>query len=223
MIKQVIWSSTIDWPNQLSTVLFFGGCNFTCSYCHNRELDKQEDISFDEILEKLIERKSIVDHIILSGGEPTISKDYFYVLQKLRGSGFKIGIHTNGTKPFVVSDSVDKYGVSFVGLDIKAGSDSAYSEYYNNSFSEFSFSNVMYTLYLISHKKDKIQLDVRTTLGKHLSERELIRIGRKIGGYTKEWNLQYEVQDGKQIKYFNQKQYDDIVDDLRDFVSVKYR
>ena len=184
MIKQVIWSSTIDWPNQLSTVLFFGVCNFTCSYCHNRELDKQDDIPFDEILEKLIERKSIVDHIILSGGEPTISKDYFYVLEKLRGSGFKVGIHTNGTKPFVVSDSVDKYGVSFVGLDIKAGSDLAYSEYYNNSFSEFSFSNVMYALYLLSHKKDKIQLDVRTTLGKHLSERELIRIGRKIGGYV---------------------------------------
>lgn len=223
MIKQVIWSSTIDWPNQLSTVLFFGGCNFTCSYCHNRELDKQDDIPFDEILEKLIERKSIVDHIVLSGGEPTISKDYFYVLKKLRGSGFKVGIHTNGTKPFVVSDSVDKYGVSFVGLDIKAGSDLAYSEYYNNSFSEFSFSNVMYALYLLSHKKDKIQLDVRTTLGKHLSERELIRIGRKIGGYVKEWNLQYEVQDGKQIKYFNQKQYDAIVDDLRDFVSVRYR
>lgn len=223
MIKQVIWSSTIDWPNQLSTVLFFGGCNFTCSYCHNRELDKQDDIPFDEILEKLIERKSVVDHIILSGGEPTISKDYFDILKKLTENGFKVGIHTNGTKPFVVSDSIDKYGVSFVGLDIKAGSDLAYSEYYNNFFSEFSFSNVMYTLYLISHKKDKIQLDVRTTLGKHLSGREIIRIGRKISGYTKEWNLQYEVQDGKHIKYFNQKQYDAIVDNLRDFVSVRYR
>ncbi len=223
MIKQVIWSSTIDWTNQLSTVLFFGGCNFNCDYCHNRELDKQEDIPFDDILEKLIERKPIVDHIILSGGEPTVSNGYFDILKKLRDNGFKVGIHTNGSKPFVVLDSIDKYGVSFVGLDIKAGSDASYSDHFIGSYSSFSFCNALYTLYFLSQRKDRVDIDVRTTLGKYLSELELIKIGKKLSNYVNEWNLQYEVQEGKQIKYLNAKQYENVVDGLRHFIKINFR
>ena len=37
-ILGMIKASLIDYPKKASTVLFIGGCNFRCGYCHNPEL-----------------------------------------------------------------------------------------------------------------------------------------------------------------------------------------
>lgn len=47
-------SSFIDYPNNICTVIFTGGCNFRCPYCHNspivngigEKIDKMEVIDF---------------------------------------------------------------------------------------------------------------------------------------------------------------------------------
>ena len=45
MIKSIIWSSMIDYPNQVSTILFVGTCNWNCEFCHNLPLLKLNVIS----------------------------------------------------------------------------------------------------------------------------------------------------------------------------------
>ncbi|MBU1615666.1 4Fe-4S cluster-binding domain-containing protein, partial [bacterium] len=30
--------SLIDYPGRISTVIFVGGCNFRCPFCHNKDL-----------------------------------------------------------------------------------------------------------------------------------------------------------------------------------------
>ena len=37
-IKGLIETSFIDWPGFMAAVLFTGGCNFRCPFCHNRDL-----------------------------------------------------------------------------------------------------------------------------------------------------------------------------------------
>lgn len=37
-IAGIVKSSFIDYPGKASTVVFLGGCNFRCGYCHNPEL-----------------------------------------------------------------------------------------------------------------------------------------------------------------------------------------
>ena len=37
-IKGFLETSFLDWPGRLAAVLFLGGCNFRCPFCHNAEL-----------------------------------------------------------------------------------------------------------------------------------------------------------------------------------------
>ena len=43
MIKSVIWSSMIDYPDNVCTTLFTGVCNFDCEFCYNKGLLKEKE------------------------------------------------------------------------------------------------------------------------------------------------------------------------------------
>lgn len=118
MFKSIVWSSTIDYPNQVSTVLFVGTCNWRCEYCYNRNLINNKSIDFDtEILPRLLDRKDFINHIVISGGECTCYNELENVIDKLIDNGFIIGIHTNGSNPKMLKKILPK--ISFVGMDIK--------------------------------------------------------------------------------------------------------
>lgn len=118
MIKSVIWSSMIDYPDNVCTTLFTGVCNFDCEFCYNRGLLKEKELNFDNaILPKLLERKDFIDHVIISGGECTVHPDFEKIVNKLYDNGFKIGIHTNGYTPETLKKIIDK--IDYIGMDIK--------------------------------------------------------------------------------------------------------
>lgn len=118
MIKSVIWSSMIDYPENICTTLFTGVCNFDCEFCYNKGLLKEKELNFEEeVLPKLLERKDFIDHIILSGGECTIHPDFEKYVNILYDKGFTIGIHTNGYTPEILERVIDK--IDYIGMDIK--------------------------------------------------------------------------------------------------------
>ena len=122
MLKSVIWASMLDYPGKVCSSLFFEGCNFACEYCQNKDITKAKSINFEEeILPKLIERKDFVNHIILSGGECTISPNIQKVIDILYENDFKIGIHTNGYQPESLEKNKEK--ISYVGMDIKTSAE----------------------------------------------------------------------------------------------------
>ena len=59
--------SVIDYPRKLCAIVFTGGCNFRCSYCHNPELvighEKLPDIDESEILDFMERRRGFLDGI----------------------------------------------------------------------------------------------------------------------------------------------------------------
>lgn len=85
-IKGFIETSFIDWKGHLSSVIFTGGCNFRCPYCHNSDLvlrpNELEDIPLDYIIKRLKKFKKWVNHIVITGGEPTIHKGLLNSLKK---------------------------------------------------------------------------------------------------------------------------------------------
>lgn len=118
MIKSVIWSSMIDYPDNVCTTLFTGVCNFDCEFCYNKGLLKEKEMNFEEdILPKLLDRKDFIDHIIISGGECTVHPDFENIVNVLHDNGFTIGIHTNGYTPEVLEKVIDK--IDYIGMDIK--------------------------------------------------------------------------------------------------------
>ncbi|GAB6078986.1 anaerobic ribonucleoside-triphosphate reductase activating protein [Hydrogenobaculum acidophilum] len=107
-------------PPSLCTVLFFGGCNLRCPYCHNKDIVLKNTKPFDvnEVFELLKSRKHLVEWVCISGGEPTVYEDKLLnFLKSLKTMNFKIKLDTNGINPSVVKDISDF--VDYFAIDVK--------------------------------------------------------------------------------------------------------
>lgn len=173
MIKKVLWASMLDYPGEISTVLFTGNCNWNCEYCQNKPLFNMENQNFNDILKKIINRKSMINHIILSGGECTLSKYFDYYIKKLKENDFKIGIHTNGENYDEIKNNI--LDLDFVGLDIKT----SHNKYNNIANTITNTDNIEKTLSLLINSK--IKYEIRTTLfPKYVSIKDLEYIAKYI-------------------------------------------
>jgi anaerobic ribonucleoside-triphosphate reductase activating protein len=105
-IANFIECSLIEWPGELSSVIFTQGCNLNCHFCHNPDLipQKQGLLDYNFVLDRLksLKKRGLVDRVTFSGGEPTIQTDLMEVIQELKKIGFKVRLETNGTKADVI-------------------------------------------------------------------------------------------------------------------------
>lgn len=113
--------TTIDYPGQLSAVVFLQGCSWRCGYCQNAELLPRKTfraMSWETILEKLEKRRGLLDAVVFSGGEPTLQQGLLPALQQVRAMGFKTGLHSAGIYPARLKKILPF--IDWIGLDIKA-------------------------------------------------------------------------------------------------------
>jgi len=122
-IRGFLETSFIDWKGRLSSVLFTGGCNFRCPFCHNAELvlhhDAMEEIPLEHIILNLRKYKKWVDRIVITGGEPTIHMDLFHMIGQIKAEGIKVKLDTNGSSPFVLKGLVNDGLIDYVAMDVK--------------------------------------------------------------------------------------------------------
>ncbi len=112
--------TSIDYPEQLSAVVFCQGCPWRCGYCHNQHLLASRStglLDWQEILEKLHRRQGLLDAVVFSGGEPTLQKSLRDAMEQVKNMGFKVGLHTAGCYPDRLQALLPL--VDWVGLDIK--------------------------------------------------------------------------------------------------------
>ncbi len=121
--------SLIDFPKVASTVVFTGGCNFMCGYCHNPDiaLGKGDEIDHEEIFAFLKKRKRFLDGVVISGGEPTIHPDLPDFIRQVRALGYLVKLDTNGGRPEVLAKLIDEGLLDYIAMDVK-GPFSRYSE-----------------------------------------------------------------------------------------------
>lgn len=112
--------SFVDFPGTICAVIFTDGCNLNCWYCHNRQLiagNSKTNYSLEQIYAFLESRKSFLDGVVISGGEPTLQVDLIDVIQHLKAMGFKVKLDTNGTNPNVLLHALQF--VDFIAMDVK--------------------------------------------------------------------------------------------------------
>jgi pyruvate formate lyase activating enzyme len=117
-------NSLIDFPGRISCVLFLSGCNFHCPYCHNPELAcrvpaAEPPCTPDQFYAFLAARRSLLDGVVISGGEPTLQADLPSVCAAVKNLGFPIKLDTNGSRPHVLRHLVSEGLVDYVAMDIK--------------------------------------------------------------------------------------------------------
>ena len=87
-------TTLLDYPGQIASTIFLGGCNFRCPFCQNSSLvlspNKQPVISTEEVLSVLKKRQGILEGICITGGEPTSDKDLFLLIDKIKELGYPV-------------------------------------------------------------------------------------------------------------------------------------
>jgi len=115
-------TSLLDYPEEISSIIWTVGCNYNCPFCYNKDLvnGKPSEISEDEILSFLEKRKKLIDGLVITGGEPFLQKDLADFCKKVKKIGYKIKIDTNGTFPDKLKELIDEKLIDYVAMDVKA-------------------------------------------------------------------------------------------------------
>ena len=116
--------SLLDYPGQLSAIVFTQGCNFRCPYCHNPELVDPQRYSplleTEKVLRFLYRRHKKLSAVVVTGGEPTLQEDLIPFLKLIKAMRYKIKLDTNGSRPEVLLEIVNQGLVDYFAMDIKA-------------------------------------------------------------------------------------------------------
>ncbi|AUB54785.1 anaerobic ribonucleoside-triphosphate reductase activating protein [Methanobacterium subterraneum] len=119
IIGGVIFSS-VEYPGKMSLVIFTGGCQLRCPYCHNPEIiDGGESVSLSNIKSEIDNAQDFIDAVVVTGGEPMMQiEDVRQILEYSQQKGLKTKLDTNGCYPERLSEIIEL--VDYVALDVKA-------------------------------------------------------------------------------------------------------
>lgn len=184
-----IETSLLDWDGHIVASIYLSGCNFRCPYCHNKNVVLNPD-SFDEVplehIESYIsENKDFLDGIVVSGGEPTMHEDLPDLLKKIKRTGLKVKLDTNGTNPDMLGSLISENLVDYIAMDVKAPLNQKYSDI---AGVEVKLDNIKRSIDLI--EASGIDYEFRTTIVPILlSEDDILSIISELSG-SKKYALQ---------------------------------
>lgn len=217
----MVKSSFIDYPGKISAVIFTGGCNFRCGYCHNPELvyGNGQEINEQYIFDFLAKRKNYLDGVCISGGEPTLQKDLFKFIQVLKGKGYLVKLDTNGTHPEVISELINQKWIDYIAMDIK-GSLDRYSEIVHE---KVNIEKISESIDIIMNSA--VDYEFRTTIHKEiLNIRDLFEIVERIKG-AERYSIQNIKKTGPVLMdeaaytAFTRDELDHMKEELNDYVK----
>lgn len=177
----------LDYPNHLSCIVWFSGCNMRCDYCYNKDIvfAKEGKKSYNEILNFLNTRVGLLEAVVLSGGEAT-SHELTLFCKKIKELGFKIKLDTNGTNFNAIKELLNLNLLDYIALDYKAPQSKFTQITHSNRWSDFSK-----TLDMLINKN--FDFETRTTLHADLlDETDINEISTdlKKRGYNKPHYIQ---------------------------------
>ena len=156
-----------DFPDMVSCILWFGGCNLRCYYCHNPELvlGKLPKLEIEEVEKFLLARKGLLDGVVLSGGESTLFKRLPEFARFLKDLSYQVKVDTNGTNPEMILTMLKDGVVDYIALDYKAPKEKYFNVTQRNFYKKFTE-----TLNLLC--KSELTFEVRTTVHTDLLNEE---------------------------------------------------
>lgn len=171
----------MDWNGVVASIVFAGGCNFRCLYCHNYALaftpNALNSICEMDILDKIKGMRDWIDGVIVSGGEPTLCGEGLAAfLKNLRDMGFKTKLYTNGSMPDILERLLSGGLLNAVSMDIKHRPD-RYEEVVNVDMPGL---HGRIRRSVESLKKSDIETEFRLTLVKGLHSLEDIKFVKEL-------------------------------------------
>jgi pyruvate formate lyase activating enzyme len=196
-IRGLYKTSLVDFPGKITSVIFTGGCNLRCGYCHNPDMVLDSGgtsaVSEDYVFEFLSGRKNLIDGVTVTGGEPSLQPDLPDFLGKIRDMGFLVKLDTNGFSPEVVKTVTESGLADYIALDVKSSPE----KYSAVTGRDYPFCTVLETINIL--KNSCIDFELRTTCIPDLvTSEDIVLIGEAVGK-VKRYSLQQFVNTGRLI------------------------
>ena len=229
-----IQTTTIDYPGRLSHIIYTLGCNLDCSFCHNRILVRgaTAKVAAGDMLLRLEKRFSFSDHIVITGGEPTINAALDNFCAHLKRIGYKIKLDTNGLRPQMLQKLIDNRSIDYVAMDLKSSLD-RYGRFIDSNLTKFGVSydhlNSLMSSIRVLRDSD-IEHENRTTPTKTTCQLEDFDNIRKLlnmmyensaSCYKPTWYIQKtrQIEDGT-LDLYTEDELKIIVEHLKDNLSL---
>jgi pyruvate formate lyase activating enzyme len=210
-------NSFIDFPGTVSTVLFFGGCNLRCPYCHNPEIVTgrvAQDISITDVKQYLINMRAIIDGVVLSGGEPTLYDILPEVISEFRSIGLKIKLDTNGLRP----EMILKCDPDYLAVDFKTD-----PEFYNKLgyTGSSSIQSLQSTLDIVRSMGERAEIRITAAQG-FVDESIALSMARYLDGISKVFIQKVNIDTPTLDPAFSEKPQisDDDLRQIRDIICA---
>ena len=191
MIKGWHKLSLVDYPGHLCAVIFMGGCNFSCFYCHNSHIafnpETAPDISIKTIFDYLKKRKGTIEGVCVTGGEPTVNPGLIPLITKIKLKGFKVKLDTNGARPDILKECIVRKLIDYIAMDIK-GPVSKYRLMTGTDGKSLNMNKIQQSIDIV--KNSNIDYEFRTTVVPgFLDKGDILEISRWIS-----WAQKYVLQ-----------------------------
>lgn len=197
--------SVVDYPNQLASVCFMGGCPLRCAFCHNPQLVLpdllQKDNKEEEYLVYLKQRKNMLDGVVISGGEPLMQDGIVEFLIKIKDLGYKIKVDTCGVYPEILQKIIEKNLVDYVAMDYK-NEDSLFLKTVARNKQPRLLSQWKKSLAIL--RDSSIEYELRTTLVKEMHSLESLQTMAKQLNAQEIWYWQSFVYKDKVLNDYLQ-------------------
>ncbi len=180
MIKGYQKLTLLDYPGKMASIVFTGGCNFRCPYCHNMDIaqNKGEDVLEEEFFNHLKKRKNVLEGVVVTGGEPLIRENIKDFIRKIKELGYAVKLDTNGSFPDRLKELVAEHLVDYVAMDVK-NSLKKYPTTVLNGFT--GVDKIKESIDFL--KQNNLPYEFRTTVCKELFEEEdFEEIGKMVQG-----------------------------------------
>ena len=177
--------SLIDYPGKVACVIFLAGCDLRCHYCHNAQIldPNANQLDFDDVLDYVRANQTMLDAVVVSGGEPTQNPNLLAILAALCEFNLLVKLDTNGMHPDVVKRVVQAGLVDYVALDVKAT-----AEKYP-VITGAAIEPVIECLQYL-RTQNKVPYMLRTTLTPWLDAEDLLTMGKTLIDGAPLWQIQ---------------------------------
>lgn len=179
--------SFIDFPEQVSAVVFVKGCNLSCGYCHNPSLFNEDiaPLNVEQVLSFLSSRRGKLGGVVVTGGEPLLQADLKQFIALIKGMKFKVKLDTNGTSPVALKELVSSGLLDYVAMDLK----DLPSEYPSFCGMRGSPDLVNDSIQFLL-KQGVVDYEFRTTVLTSRHDGKKLAKMAKVVGHAKRWVLQ---------------------------------
>jgi len=181
-------------------VLFSGGCNFRCPFCHNSSLvllhQSMSEVPMDYIMQRLAKFRKWIERVVITGGEPTVHQGLPQVVEMLKKRGLKVKLDTNGSNPEVIKGLVAGGLVDYIAMDVKGPLD-AYQRWCGVSVDEERIrESIAFIL------EERVDYEFRMTLVPFLHrEEDALEVAEEIKGARRFFLQEFVPRDTLNPKY----------------------